>query len=87
MDTSKAALSQAEKIVLCATPFLKSSWGGFPNLRYREAHSKTGITRIEWDTAVDSLQEKGLLDKRKSLTVEGKAVINSTCKTQYRSMV
>ena len=67
-------LSQAEKIVLCAIPFLKSSWSGSPNLRYKEAHLATGITRSEWDVAVNSLIEKGLLDKRQSLTVNGRSI-------------
>ena len=73
----KADLSQAEKIVLCATRSLKSSYGGVSDYRYREARRETGIARVAWDIAVESLISRGFLDKRKAITVDGRNAIGN----------
>ncbi len=68
----KIKLNKNELIVLYATVSLKSSYGGVKNLRFVEAKYGTGITEPEWFTAVNSLIEKGLLNKRNAITNDGK---------------
>jgi hypothetical protein len=68
-------LTRAEKIVLVATG-LKSSYGGIKDLRFHEAHEKTGISRQEYDQAKELLIKKGLLNKAGAITPQGKNAIN-----------
>lgn len=76
-DKSGDSLSNNEKIVLFATRNLKSSYAGIKNYRFNEANTYTGITLKQWNESVDSLIDKGLLRKNKSITPAGKNAVNS----------
>lgn len=65
-------LTTDELIVLYATRSLKSSYGGRSNYRFYESKASTGITEERWNIALESLIEKGFLNKRKAITNEGK---------------
>jgi hypothetical protein len=72
IDQTKPELSQDEKIVLCFTRSLKSSYAGISNYRFHEASRAKGITLNQWETAKQSLIDKGLLNKAGALTIDGK---------------
>jgi DNA-directed RNA polymerase subunit K/omega len=76
-------LNRQELIVLAATRALKNSYGGETNIRYREAHTYTGITIAEWETAKASVTAKGLLNKAGAITTEGR---NAVGETEFRSL-
>jgi hypothetical protein len=65
----------AEKVVLAATRGLKSSYAGIKDYRFREALKDTGITRVEWDQAKESLIQKGMLNKAGAIQDKGKNAI------------
>lgn len=64
-------LTPCEKIVLVATLGLKPTHRGVKDFRYVESHIQTGIMRNEWDEAVYSLMNRGLLDRRGAITPKG----------------
>lgn len=68
----------SEKVVLAATRGLKSSYGGIKDYRFREALQDTGITRVEWDQAKESLIQKGMLNKAGAIQDKGKNAIGQT---------
>ena len=59
-------------VVLCATSTYKNSYGGETGIRFREAHSETGITRESWDAAITSAIAEGYLRKNGSITPKGR---------------
>lgn len=67
-------LTREEKIVLIATRSYKSSYAGVSNYRFYEANRQTGITSVQWETAKSNLINKGLLDKRGSITANGRNI-------------
>jgi hypothetical protein len=67
-----------EKVVLCATRSYKSSYAGVKDYRFREALKETGITKLEWDKAKESLIGKGMLNKAGAITDSGKNAIGRT---------
>lgn len=69
-------LNTDEVTVLYATRALKSSYGGVSNFRFHESRKSVGITEERWNVAIESLIEKGLLNKRKAITNEGKNAIS-----------
>lgn len=71
-------LTWSQCVVLTATRSLKSSYGGIPNYRYHEAHSDTGITLAEYESAKAELSAMGLLDKRGAITPAGRNAIGMT---------
>ncbi len=71
---SKATLSWAHKVVLCATASLKSSYAGIKDYRFHEANQRTGINKPEWDQAKAELIELGFLFKNGAITVDGRNV-------------
>jgi hypothetical protein len=77
-------LSGNDRIVLYFTRSHKSSYGGIKNYRFHEAHSRTGITETDWESTKKTLQERGLLDSRGAITVDGKNAISdlSLCPTK-----
>jgi len=70
-------MTWAEKVVLTATRSLKSSYAGIKEYRYHEAHSDTGITRPDWDTAKAALIGRGLLNAAGAITIEGRNAAGS----------
>lgn len=76
-------LSWAENVVLVATRSLKSSYGGISNYRFYDANRTVDITKEEWDTARESLIQKGLLNKSGALTNNGR---NSASFDKYPSL-
>jgi len=74
----KKEVSWAEKVVLCVTRSLKSSYGGVSDYRFKEALKDTGITKVEWDQAKTALISKGMLNKAGAITNDGKNVIGRT---------
>jgi len=71
-------ISWSEKVVLTATRSLKSSYGGIPNFRFREANRDTGISEQEWNQAKESLIQKGMLNRAGSITDKGRNSIGNT---------
>ena len=67
----------AEKVVLAATIGLKSSYAGIKDYRFREALQDTGITRVEWEQAKESLIQKGMLNKAGAIQDKGKNAIGN----------
>lgn len=65
-------ITKNEEIVLIATQSLKSSYAGISNYRFHEAHSVTGISEIDYNTAKVSLQSKGMLNKAGAITDKGR---------------
>lgn len=70
-------LTQAQRIVLCATRGLKSSYAGIKDYRFHEAHGRTGITREAWDTAKAECIGKGLLNRAGAISDEGRNAIGT----------
>ena len=73
--TEEIPLTNDEMIVLIATRSLKSSYAGIPDYRFREANRQRGITLEQWNVAVAALQQKGLLNKAKAITIKGKNIV------------
>ena len=71
-------LRRDERIVLCATRNLKSSYGGVSNHRFVEARRETGITLERWNTAKASLQAKKFLNAAGAITTDGRNAIGMT---------
>lgn len=69
--SNQPQLSNAEEIVLDVTCSYKNSYGGETNLRQKYAKQK-GLTAEEFKAAQLSLKEKGLLDGRFAVTMNGK---------------
>lgn len=65
-------LTIQERIVLVATRVLKNSYGGQTDLRFKEAHYYTGISREEWNKAKENLILNKYLTKAGSLTNKGR---------------
>jgi hypothetical protein len=78
-------LTRAQKIVLAATGY-KSSYGGIKDLRFHEAHEKTGISRQEYDQAKESLIKKGLFNKAGAITPQGRNAIGNQRLEDFREM-
>jgi len=72
----KEEISEDEKIVLYFTRAYKSSYGGIRDYRFYEAHRKTGVTRENWDKALNQCVIKELLNKRKAITSKGRNAIS-----------
>lgn len=71
-------ITHDERIVLCATRCLKSSYGGISNYRFHEAKERTGITLERWEAAKAVLIGKKLLNAAGAITVDGKNVNGRT---------
>lgn len=71
-------LSWAEKVVLSATRSYKSSYAGVKDYRFQEALKDTGITKVEWDEAKQSLIGKKMLNAAGAITNEGRNAIGRT---------
>lgn len=69
-------LTREEKIVLCFTASLKSSYAGIKNYRFHEAHEDTGITLEAWESSKGALITRGLLNKAGAITEDGRNAIN-----------
>lgn len=65
-------LSKDELIILFSTRHLKNSYGGRTNIRYNTAREETGINTLRWGIGVHLLIERGFLNKRTTITNEGK---------------
>lgn len=65
-------LSKDEMIVLVATRSRKASYGGVSNYRFSEATRETGITLERWNTAKQSMIDKGYLNKAGAITTKGR---------------
>lgn len=65
-------LTWAEKVVLCYTRSLKSSYGGVTNLRFVEAARECRITSERWEEAKTALKTRKLLNKAGALTTKGR---------------
>jgi len=74
----KKELTIDEKIVLVYTRSYKNSYGGKSNVRFSEANRSKGISSNEWQIAVKSLQDKGMLNKALAITNEGRNAIGDT---------
>lgn len=68
-------LTDAERIVLSFTGHYKASYGGVPNIRYREAYRVHKIAPESWEGAKTDLIRKGMLDKRGAITMKGRNAI------------
>lgn len=68
-------LTREQRIVLIATHSYKNTYAGTSNYRFVEAHSETGITAIDWETAKASLIASGHLNNAGALTIAGKNAI------------
>lgn len=77
-SNNKQEISKDEIIVLVATRSLKSSYAGDYLYRFHEAKRCTGITEERWNIAVDSLIEKGLLNKNKAINARGRNILVET---------
>lgn len=75
LPAPSAALSREQRIVLCATRSLKSSYAGISNFRFHEAHQQTGISLADWDRSKAELISMGLLNKAGAITVSGRNAI------------
>ena len=64
-----------ERTVLQFTASLRSSYGGIKNLRYVEAHRKTGITLDRWDAAKAACVAKRFLTKAGAITPTGRNAV------------
>ena len=74
---SKPDLTNNERLVLMYTRNLKSTYAGVSNYRFREAARATGITMNAWELAKQTCIDKGLLNKRGAITVDGRNAIAS----------
>ena len=77
LTSNQPQLSNAEEIVLDVTCSYKNSYGGETNLRQKYAKQK-GLTAEEFKAAQLSLKEKGLLDGRFAVTMNGKNARKNT---------
>jgi hypothetical protein len=74
LPTDGAEVTDNQKIVLEFTSALKNTYGGETNIRFKEAHRKTGITAENWESAQRELIEAKLLRKNGSITPNGRNV-------------
>lgn len=65
-------LTRDEEIVLFLTRTLKNSYGGEKNIREKEARRTYKMTSDRWQSARERLISRKLLNKRGSITIEGK---------------
>ena len=72
-----APLADDERTVLEFTSSLKSTYGGVKNLRFVEAHSKTGITADRWEASKAALIGRKLLRKNGAITPDGRNAISA----------
>ncbi len=72
-----APLADDERTVLEFTSSLKSTYGGVRNLRFVEAHRKTGITADRWETSKAALIGRKLLRKNGAITPDGRNAISA----------
>jgi hypothetical protein len=77
LPNNNTELTRDEKIVLVYTRSLKNTYGGETNLRFKEAKRKKSISLEQWENAVKSLQNKKMLTKAKSITIDGKNIIRN----------
>jgi hypothetical protein len=68
----KVELTDDERTVLHYTASLKSCYAGDSNYRMHEAMRATKITQERWNAACVSCQSKGLLNKARAITQEGR---------------
>lgn len=71
-------LTRDQKVVLCATARLKSSYGGISNYRFHEAHRRIGITQEGWDQAKAELITRGLLNRAGAISNAGRNAVEGT---------
>ena len=74
---STDSISRNEAIVLTATRSLKNTYGGESNIRFKRANETYKISKEDWDNCQKSLVNKGFLDKRFSITANGRNALNS----------
>lgn len=68
-------LTREEKIVLVYTRTYKNTYAGRTNVRFHEATRAKGISIEQWQNAINSLQEKKMLNKAGAITNEGRNAI------------
>jgi hypothetical protein len=74
----KKELCFLDRVVLCYTRCLKSSYGGVSNYRCKEA-SRDGVCTVpEWEETKDSLKKRGFLNARGAITTAGRNAIGMT---------
>lgn len=76
LPTRDNTLTIEQKIVLCATRSLKSSYGGIPNYRFHEASGATGISKDAWENGKRACIESDYLNKAGAITASGRNVIS-----------
>jgi hypothetical protein len=74
-DTS---VTRNEKIVLSATRSYKNTYAGRTGIRFEKAQKETGITLEQWEEASKTLIEKGMLNKARAITNDGRNIIQRT---------
>lgn len=74
LPAPQIALTENEKKVLNAAVSLKSSYAGIKDFRKHEM--KRFMSGAEYDTCKQSLIEKGLLNKRGAITIEGRNLLH-----------
>lgn len=88
LESNNPELTFNERAVLVYTRSLKNSYGGEKDIRFRDANKDLGISREEWNKAQASLIERKMLNKRGSITADGKNAVGFTqtheLKTEYR---
>jgi hypothetical protein len=77
-------LQNDQKIVLCATRSLKSSYGGIKNFRFSEAKRDTRITWERWEKAKAELIAGKYLTRAGAITAKGRNAIGSVSLYQLR---
>jgi hypothetical protein len=77
LPQSNHDLTEDQKIVLCFTRGLKSSYGGVKNLRFVKANKRLGITEERWEAAKAECIDKGLLKKNGAITDEGRNAVEN----------
>lgn len=73
--TEKKEITRDEKIVLVFTRTYKNTYGGRTNIRFYEANRNMRISLDQWNSAVQSLKDKKLLNAAGSITNDGRNAI------------
>lgn len=68
-------VSDSEAIVLIWTAALKNTYAGETEIRFKRAKCQQGITRVDWDSAVESLKARKLLNKAGAITNDGRNAV------------
>lgn len=68
-------VSNSEAIVLIWTAALKNTYAGESDIRFKRAKDSQGITREDWDSAMESLKARKLLNKAGAITNDGRNAV------------